>query len=71
LAFQELVMKWPKKEKNLTEKVEEDFAPHFVQECVSHAKSPDEKTQSVLVHLYLWEICVYSCPLGFKAPATK
>jgi hypothetical protein len=36
-------MKWPKKEKNLTEKVEEDFAPHFVQECVSHAKALMEK----------------------------
>jgi hypothetical protein len=28
------------------EKVEEDFAPHFVQECVSHPKSPDEKKPS-------------------------
>ncbi len=46
LAFQELDMKWPKKEKNLTEKVEEDFAPHFVQECVSHPKNPDEKKPS-------------------------
>lgn len=39
-------MKWTKNEKNLTEKVEEDFAPHFVQECVSHAKGPDEKKHS-------------------------
>jgi hypothetical protein len=36
--------------------------------CFTCKKPWWKKTQSVLVHLYLWEICVYSCPLGFKAP---